>query len=187
VIARNRARLRNDQDCSAFRPFFGSLTGQFEVAPSGKSERKMSSGMCPHQRRGHPKISGAPWTRQLPLKTPHLHLTMISFAAPTKSRRFSSGTKLTAGSYLTLSSAPSYQYSGSAACCVLVDPFSWTGSRDWKALAKLIAASQDRWSPRPEIFAFTRAVQGRIRISVPNGLTMRVEYFPNATGARSEA
>jgi hypothetical protein len=45
------------------------------------------------------------------------------------------------------------------------------------SLAKLIAASKDGWVPHIEIFAFTQAIRGRIRIAgLPNGLTASVEY-----------
>jgi hypothetical protein len=47
------------------------------------------------------------------------------------------------------------------------------------ALAKLIANSKDGWIPHIEVFAFTRATRGRIRIAgLPNGLTASVEYIP---------
>lgn len=47
------------------------------------------------------------------------------------------------------------------------------------SLAKLIAESGDDWTPRIEVFAFTRATYGRIRLSgLPNGLTANVEYLP---------
>jgi hypothetical protein len=53
------------------------------------------------------------------------------------------------------------------------------------ALARLIAA-ESRWIPRLEVFAFTQAVRGRIRIAgLPNGLTANVEYVPGAAGIRS--
>jgi hypothetical protein len=51
-------------------------------------------------------------------------------------------------------------------------------------LAKLIAASGDGWVPQIEVFAFTRAVRGRIRIAgLPNGLTGSVEYIPAPAGS----
>jgi hypothetical protein len=54
------------------------------------------------------------------------------------------------------------------------------------ALARLIAASENRWIPHLEVFAFTRAVRGRIRIAgLPNGLTANVEYAPDTAGIRS--
>jgi hypothetical protein len=54
------------------------------------------------------------------------------------------------------------------------------------AFARLIAASENRWLPRLEVFAFTRAVRGRIRIAgLPNGLTAIVEYVPDTAGIRS--
>jgi hypothetical protein len=47
------------------------------------------------------------------------------------------------------------------------------------SLAKLIAASKDGWVPHIEVFAFTRAIRGRIRIAgLSNGLTASVEYGP---------
>lgn len=46
------------------------------------------------------------------------------------------------------------------------------------SLAKLIAASKDGWVPHIEVFAFTRAIRGRIRVAgLPNGLTASVEYL----------
>jgi hypothetical protein len=54
------------------------------------------------------------------------------------------------------------------------------------SLAKLIAASKDGWVPRIELYAFTRATRGRIRISgLPNGLTASVQY--HLTSARQKA
>jgi hypothetical protein len=54
------------------------------------------------------------------------------------------------------------------------------------ALARLIAASENRWIPRLEVFAFTQAVRGRIRIAgLSNGLTANVEYAPGTAGIRS--
>lgn len=45
------------------------------------------------------------------------------------------------------------------------------------SLAMLIAGSDDGWAPRIEVFAFTQATRGRIRISgLPNGVTASVEY-----------
>jgi hypothetical protein len=53
-------------------------------------------------------------------------------------------------------------------------------------LATLIAASENGWTPRIEVFAFTRAVRGRIRIAgLPNGLTASVEYVADTAGARA--
>jgi len=44
------------------------------------------------------------------------------------------------------------------------------------SLARLMAASEG-WSPRIEVFGFTRAVRGRIRIAgMPNGHTASIEY-----------
>jgi len=45
------------------------------------------------------------------------------------------------------------------------------------ALAKLISKADGEWLPNIEVFAFTRATRGRIRVSgLPNGLTASVEY-----------
>jgi hypothetical protein len=45
------------------------------------------------------------------------------------------------------------------------------------SLAKLIASSND-WLPHIEVYAFTRATRGRIRIaSLPNGLTASLDYI----------
>jgi hypothetical protein len=53
-------------------------------------------------------------------------------------------------------------------------------------LATLMASSENGWTPRLEVFAFTRAVRGRIRIAgLPNGLTASVEYVADTAGARS--
>jgi hypothetical protein len=47
------------------------------------------------------------------------------------------------------------------------------------SLAKLMANSRDGWVPHIEVFAFTRATRGRIRISgLPSGLTASLEYVP---------
>jgi hypothetical protein len=54
------------------------------------------------------------------------------------------------------------------------------------ALARLIAASGNRWIPRLEVFAFTGVARGRIRITgLPNGLTANVEYARDTAGIRS--
>jgi hypothetical protein len=46
------------------------------------------------------------------------------------------------------------------------------------SLAKLTANSSDGWLPHIEVFAFTRATRGRIRIAgLPNGLTASLEYI----------
>ena len=46
------------------------------------------------------------------------------------------------------------------------------------ALAALAAASRNRWQPQIEVYAFTRATYGRIRLSgMPNGKTASVEYI----------
>jgi hypothetical protein len=53
------------------------------------------------------------------------------------------------------------------------------------SLAKLIAASKRGWTPHIEVFAFTRAIRGRIRIAgLPNGLTASVEYVPAPAGVK---
>jgi hypothetical protein len=53
------------------------------------------------------------------------------------------------------------------------------------SLAKLIAASKDDWVPHIEVFAFTRAVRGRIRIAgLPNGMTASVEYALASAGIK---
>jgi hypothetical protein len=45
------------------------------------------------------------------------------------------------------------------------------------SLARLMAGSEKGWMPQIEVFAFTRATRGRIRIAgLPNGLTASVEY-----------
>jgi len=50
------------------------------------------------------------------------------------------------------------------------------------SLAKRIEQSKDRWNPKIEVFAFTRATRGRIRISgLPNDMTTSVEYVPTQT------
>jgi hypothetical protein len=50
------------------------------------------------------------------------------------------------------------------------------------SLARLIATSEDGWIPHIEVFAFTWAVRGRIRVAgLPNGLTASVEYVPATT------
>lgn len=53
------------------------------------------------------------------------------------------------------------------------------GSAALGSLARQIATSRDGWTPHIEIFAFTRATRGRIRITgLPSGLTASVEYQP---------
>jgi hypothetical protein len=48
------------------------------------------------------------------------------------------------------------------------------------SLADLIADTKGRMMPHIEVFAFTRATRGRIRISgLPNGQTTSVEYIPS--------
>jgi hypothetical protein len=55
------------------------------------------------------------------------------------------------------------------------------GSASNGALAKLVAGSEEAVPPHIEIFAFTQATYGRIRLSgLPNGLTANVEYLPAA-------
>lgn len=47
------------------------------------------------------------------------------------------------------------------------------------SLAELMANSKEGWLPHIEVFAFTGATRGRIRISgLPNGLTASIEYAP---------
>jgi hypothetical protein len=47
------------------------------------------------------------------------------------------------------------------------------------SLATLMTASESDWAPHIEVFAFTRATRGRIRIAgLPNGLTASIEYIP---------
>jgi hypothetical protein len=54
------------------------------------------------------------------------------------------------------------------------------------SLAKLIAVSKDGQVPRIELFAFTRATRGRIRIAgMPNGLTASVEYHLTLAGKKA--
>jgi hypothetical protein len=54
------------------------------------------------------------------------------------------------------------------------------------SLAAMIAASEEGWSPSIEVFAFTRATRGRIRIAgLRNGLTASVEYVPAPLGIRT--
>ena len=51
------------------------------------------------------------------------------------------------------------------------------------SFAKLIAASPDGWVPHIELYAFTRATRGRVRIAgLPNGLTASVEYHLTPAG-----
>jgi hypothetical protein len=53
------------------------------------------------------------------------------------------------------------------------------GSAATGSLATMIAASEEDWTPSIEVFAFTRATRGRIRIAgLPNGLTASIEYVP---------
>jgi hypothetical protein len=51
------------------------------------------------------------------------------------------------------------------------------------ALARLIAKAEGEWLPTIEVFAFTRATRGRIRVSgLPTGLTASVEYALSPPG-----
>jgi hypothetical protein len=60
------------------------------------------------------------------------------------------------------------------------------GSAATGSLANMMFDAEEGWIPRIEIFAFTRATRGRIRIAgLPNGLTASVEYAPPQTGPRS--
>jgi hypothetical protein len=53
------------------------------------------------------------------------------------------------------------------------------------SLAKLMTGSKDEWVPQIEVFAFTRAIRGRIRIAgLSNGPAASVEYVP-AGGVKS--
>lgn len=53
------------------------------------------------------------------------------------------------------------------------------------SLAALIAGAGDGWTPRIEVFAFTGATRGRIRIAgLPSGLTASVEYIPASIETR---
>ncbi len=50
-------------------------------------------------------------------------------------------------------------------------------------LAKLIAESKEDWTPHIEIYAFTRATRGRIRVAgLQSQLTASVEYVPAKKG-----
>jgi hypothetical protein len=54
------------------------------------------------------------------------------------------------------------------------------------SLAKLVAIAEDDWKPKIEVFAFTRATRGRIRIAgLLNGLTASIEYIPAPGGRNS--
>jgi hypothetical protein len=45
-------------------------------------------------------------------------------------------------------------------------------------LSKMLLESRDDWAPHIEVFAFTRATKGRVRLSgLANGLTASVEYL----------
>ena len=55
------------------------------------------------------------------------------------------------------------------------------------ALRELLDAGNDEHFPRIEVFAFTRATYGRIRIfGLPNGQTAHVEYVPAFSGKRAQ-
>jgi alkylation response protein AidB-like acyl-CoA dehydrogenase len=54
------------------------------------------------------------------------------------------------------------------------------------SLAKLITTSKKGWTPNIEVFAFTRAARGRIRIAgLPNGMTASVEYAAMSAGTKA--
>jgi len=54
------------------------------------------------------------------------------------------------------------------------------------SIAKVMIKSQNGWVPRIEIYAFARAVRGRIRIAgLPNGLTASVEYAAALDGIKT--
>jgi hypothetical protein len=54
------------------------------------------------------------------------------------------------------------------------------------SLAKIIAAPEEGSRPSIEVFAFTRATRGRIRIAgMPSGLTASVEYVPAPAGIKT--
>ncbi len=54
------------------------------------------------------------------------------------------------------------------------------------AIARLISEPGGVRVPHIEVFAFTQAVRGRIRIAgMPNGLTANVEYLPDTSNLRS--
>jgi hypothetical protein len=54
------------------------------------------------------------------------------------------------------------------------------------SLSTIIGGAEQGWTPSIEVFAFTRATRGRIRIAgLPNGLTASVEYVPAAAGTKA--
>jgi hypothetical protein len=54
------------------------------------------------------------------------------------------------------------------------------------SLAKLIADSTDGWVPHIEVFAFSRATRGNIRIAgLPKAQTANIEYIPSPADART--
>jgi hypothetical protein len=54
------------------------------------------------------------------------------------------------------------------------------------SLAKMIAEADSGSIPCIEVYAFTRATRGRIRLSgLPGGITASVEYVPASDGAKS--
>jgi hypothetical protein len=60
------------------------------------------------------------------------------------------------------------------------------GSAANGSLASMMANSKD-WVPSIEVFAFTRAVRGRIRLAgLPNGFTASIEYIPAAAGTKAK-
>jgi len=55
------------------------------------------------------------------------------------------------------------------------------------SLARMMDGSREGWRPSIEVFAFTRATRGRIRISgLPQGLTAIVEYAPATTAIKPQ-
>jgi hypothetical protein len=55
------------------------------------------------------------------------------------------------------------------------------------SLARLMATSEEDWTPRIEVFAFTRSIHGRIRLAgLPNGRNASVEYV-SATETKTQA
>ncbi len=55
------------------------------------------------------------------------------------------------------------------------------------SLAKLIAGSKDSWIPCIEVYAFTRATRGRVRIpELPNGQTASVDYHLPPTRQKAD-
>lgn len=55
------------------------------------------------------------------------------------------------------------------------------------SLATMIASSEEGWMPSIEVFAFTRATRGRIRLAgLPSGFTASIEYMPAAAGIKGK-